>query len=134
VVRPSKPVLDPSDDSAAALRRAVLYGANGALVAAVLAAAMTTASVGVSRVWAGTIGIVLLAAVPIWLVRRLTEQLSSALNRLGRRDRWQAFAGYAALTAPIFLVLYGVIGGLPLLTTAMAVAAAAELLLLVRRS
>jgi hypothetical protein len=127
-------VLDPSDDSAAALRQAVLYSANGTLVAAVLTAAMTTASAGVSRVWAGTIGILLLVAVPIWLARRLTEPLSAALGRLRSRDRRRAIAVYAALAAPVFVVLYAVIGGLPLLIAAMVVAAAAELLLLLRRS
>ncbi|HEY7271329.1 MAG TPA: hypothetical protein VH502_01255 [Actinoplanes sp.] len=134
VIRPSKPVLDPSEDSAAALRQAVLYGANGTLVATVLTAAMATVSGGVSRVWAGMIGILLLVAVPIWLSRRLTEPLSSALNRLVARDRGRAVAVYAALTAPIFIVLYAVIGGLPFLITAMVAAAAAELLILARRS
>jgi tetratricopeptide (TPR) repeat protein len=134
VARPSKPVLDPSEDSAAALRQAVLFGANGTLVAAVLTAAMTTANDAVARVWAGTIGVVLLAAVPIWLTRRLNEPLSSALNRLGARNRRRAVAVWAALVAPVFIVLYGVIGGRPLLIIAMAAAAAAELLLLARRS
>jgi hypothetical protein len=134
VIRPSKPVLDPSEDSAAALRQAVLFGANGTLVAAVLTAAMATVSGGVSRVWAGMIGILVLVAVPIWLSRRLTEPLRAALGRLRSRDRWRAVPMYAALTSPVFLVLYAVIGSLSLLITTVVVAAAAESLILVRRS
>jgi hypothetical protein len=127
-------VLDPSEDSAEALRQAVLYGANGTLIASVLTAAMTAASAGASRVWAAMIGILLLIAVPIWLVRRLTEPLSSALARLRKRDRRGATAVYGALAAPIFLVLYAAIGDLPLLIAAMVTAAVVELLVLVRRS
>jgi hypothetical protein len=41
---------------------------------------------------------------------------------------------YAALTSPVFLVLYAVIGSLSLLITTVVVAAAAESLILVRRS
>jgi hypothetical protein len=134
VIRPSKPVLDPSEDSATALRQAVLYGANGTLVAAVLTAAMATVSGGVSRVWAAMIGILLLVAVPIWLARRLTEPMSAALARLRSRDRSRALAVYTSLFAPIFILLYALFGGLPLLIAAMVAAAAAELLLLLRRS
>jgi hypothetical protein len=134
VIRPSKPVLDPSEDSATALRQAVLYGANGTLVAAVLTGAMATVSGGVSRVWAGMIGILLLVAVPIWLSRRLTEPMSAALARLRSRDLGRALPVYAMLVAPIFIVLYALFGGLALLITAVAVAAAAELLVLLRRA
>ena len=134
IARPAHPVLDPFEDSATALGQAVRYGANGTLVAALLTAAMTAASAGASRVWAGMVGILLLIAVPIWLVRRLTEPLSSALGRLRTRDRRRAFAVYGALAAPILIVLYAVIGGLPLLVTAMVIAAAAQLLILARRS
>jgi hypothetical protein len=134
VIRPSKPVLDPSEDSAAALRQAVLYGANGTLVATVLTAAMATVSGGVARVWAAMIGILLLIAVPIWLARRLTESMSAALARLRSRDRSRALAVYTSLVAPSFIVLYALFGGLPLLIAAMVAAAVAELLLLLRRS
>src|SRR4029453_8077739 len=79
IARPLHPVLDPPEDSAAALRQAVLYGTNGSIVAAMLTAGMIIASAGASRVWAGMIGVLLLVAVPIWLSRRLTEPLSSAL-------------------------------------------------------
>jgi hypothetical protein len=79
----------------------------------VLTAAMSTASAGASRVWAGVIGMLLLVAVPIWLARRLTEPLSAALGRLRSRDHRLAIAVYAALAAPIFIVLYAAFGGLP---------------------
>jgi Flp pilus assembly protein TadD len=134
IARPAHPVLDPFEDSATALAQAVRYGGNGTLVAAVLTAAMTAASAGASRVWAGMVGILLLIAVPIWLGRRLTEPLSSALGRLRTRDRRRALAVYGALAAPILIVLYAVIGGLPLLVIAMVIAAGAQLLMLVRRS
>jgi Flp pilus assembly protein TadD len=134
VARPTHPVLDPSGDSAAALRQAVLYGANGTLIASVLTAAMAVASTGASRVWAAMIGIVLLIAVPIWLVRRLTEPLSSALARLRTRDRRGATAVYGALTGPIFLMLYAGVGGRFLLIIAMVIAAVGQMPLLVRRS
>ena len=134
IARPTHPVLDPSEDSAAAFRQAVLYGANGTLIASVLTAAMTAASAGASRAWAAMIGILLLIAVPIWLVRRLTEPLPSALARLRERDRRGAIAAYAVLAAPIVLVLYAGVGGRFLLIIAMVIAAAAQMPLLVRRS
>ena len=55
------------------MRQAVLYGANGVLVAALLTALMATASGGASRVWAGLISVIIFVAVLIWLARRLTE-------------------------------------------------------------
>ena len=133
VSRPSKPVLDPSEDSADAVRQAVLYGATGTLVAAALTALMTTASGGASRVWAGMIGAILLVAVPIWLSRRLTEPMSNALSRLRSKDRRLAFAVYATFAAQLLIVLYAVIGSLPTLIAAMAVSAAADTLVLTRR-
>jgi tetratricopeptide (TPR) repeat protein len=133
VSRPSKPVLDPSEDSADAIRQAVLYGATGTLVAAALTALMTTASGGASRVWAGMIGAILLVAVPIWLSRRLTEPMSNALSRLRSKDRRLAFAVYATFAAQFLIVLYAVIGGLPTLIAAVAVLAAADALVLARR-
>ena len=133
VSRPSGPVLDPSGDSAGAVRQAVLYGANGVLIAAVLTALMANASGGASRVWAGLIGMIILAAVPIWLGRRLTEQLGAALGRLRRRDRRLAVAAYLTFAAPVLILVYAVIGGLAPLIVAMVLAAAAELLVITRR-
>jgi tetratricopeptide (TPR) repeat protein len=133
VARPAGPVLDPSADSGTALRQAVRYGATGALVAAVSTAAMSTASAGASRVWAAMIGVLLLIAVPIWLGRRLTERLSTALARLRSRDRRLAAAVYAALFAPVLIMLYAAIAG-PVPLVAAAAVAAAALLLSFRRS
>ena len=133
VSRPSGPVLDPSGDSAGAVRQAVLYGANGVLIAAVLTALMANASGGASRVWAGLIGVIILAAVPIWLGRRLTEPLGAALGRLRRRDRRLAVAAYLTFAAPVLILVYAVIGGLAPLIVAMVLAAAAELLVITRR-
>lgn len=133
VSRPSGPVLDPSGDSAAAVRQAVLYGANGVLVAALLTALMAGASGGASRVWAGLIGVIIFAAVSIGLGRRLTEPLGAALGRLRARDRRLAVAAYLTFAAPVLIVAYAVIGGLAPLIAAMVLAAAAELLVLTRR-
>ena len=131
--RPSKPVLDPSEDSAGAVRQAVLYGATGTLVAAALTALMTIASAGASRVWAGIVGAILLVAVPIWLSRRLTEPMSGALSRLRSKNRRLAVALYATFAAQLLIVAYGVVGGRPTLIAAIAVSAAADALVLTRR-
>ncbi len=133
IARPSGPVLDPSEDSAGAIRQAVLYGANAVLVAALLTAVMATVSTGIARAWAGCIGVVILAAVLIWLSRRLMEPLGTALSRLRRGDRRLAVAVYGALTAPVVIVGYALAGGLVPLVAAMLVAAAAELLVINRR-
>jgi hypothetical protein len=127
-------VLDHSEDSADAVRQTVLYGANGTLVAAVLVAGMTVISSGASRVWAGMIGVLILLAVLIWLSRCLTEPLARTLGRLRATDRRLAIAAYATLVAPVVFVAYALIGGPIPLVTGMVVAAAAELLVLTRRS
>jgi len=132
ISRPSGPVLDPSEDSADAVRRAVRYGASGTLVAAVLTGGMTVASHGASRVWAGMIGALILAAVLIWL-SRLPEPLATALARLRTTDRRLAIAAYATFAAPSAVLAYAVIGGLIPLVAAMIIAATAELLVLTRR-
>ena len=133
VSRPTGPVLDPSEDSAGTIRLAVLYGSNGVLVAALLTAVMATASPGASRVWAALMSAILFAAVPIWLSRRLTEPRSAALARLRHDRRGLAFAAYATFVAPLFLLVYALIGGLVPLVGAMVVAAAAEIAALIRR-
>jgi hypothetical protein len=133
VSRPSKPVLDPSEDSAGAVRQAVLYGATGTLIAAALTALMTIASPGASRVWAGMIGAVLIVATPVWLSRRLTEPLSDALSRLPSQDRRLAMATSATLVAQVLILAYAVIGGRIPLIAAMAVSATADALALARR-
>ena len=132
VSRPAGPVLDPSGDSAAAVRQAVLYGANGVLIAALLTALMANASAGASRVWAGLIGVLVFAAVLIWLGRRLTEPLGTALGRLRTADRRLASAAWLMLGSPVLLVVYALVGGLVPLVAAMVVAAVAELLVITR--
>jgi Flp pilus assembly protein TadD len=133
VVRPSGPVLDPSEDSAAGIRQAVAYGANGTLVAAVLTAGMTIASSGASRVWAGMIGVLILLALLIWLSRRLIEPVPRALSRLRSTDLRLAIAAWMTVLAPVVFISYAFIGGPIPLVAAMVVAAAAELLILIRR-
>jgi Flp pilus assembly protein TadD len=132
VSRPSKPVLDPSEDSTGAVRQAVLYGATGTLIAAALTALMTVATPGASRVWAGMIGAILIVAGPIWLSRRLTEPTSNALSRLRSQDRRLAIAVYATVAAQVLILTYAVIGGPIPLIAAMAVPATAVALALTR--
>ncbi|HET6532404.1 MAG TPA: tetratricopeptide repeat protein [Actinoplanes sp.] len=133
VSRPAGPVLDPSGDSADAVRRAVLYGANGVLVAALLTALMSNASAGASRVWAGLIGVIVFGAVLGWLSRRLTEPMGAAFARLRAGDRRLAVAAYLAFAAPLLVLVYALVGGLIPLIAAMVVAAAAELMVIARR-
>jgi tetratricopeptide (TPR) repeat protein len=132
VVRPAGPVLEPAEESADAVRQAVLYGSNCVVVAAVLTAVMTLASPGASRVWAGLVGVLLIVVVGFWLGRRLTEPIGSALGRLRRRDRRLALAAYLTIGAPLLLAVYGVAGSLVALIAAMVVGAVAELLVLLR--
>jgi Flp pilus assembly protein TadD len=134
VTRPAGPVLDPSGDSADGARQAVLYGANATVIAAVLTAVMTLASPGASRVWSGLIGVLVLASVLIWLGRRLTEPLGTALTRIGRHRSRLALTGYLAACGPLLLISHAVLGGHVPLVAAIAVAAAAELLVLTRRA
>lgn len=134
VTRPAGPVLDPSGDSADGIRQAVLYGANATVIAAVLTAVMTLVSPGASRVWSGLIGVIVLASVLIWLGRRLTEPLGTALTRIGRHRRRLALTAYLAACGPVLLMSYAVLGGYLPLVAAIAVAAVAELLILTRRT
>ena len=130
VSRPARPVLDSSGESTAAIRQAVLYGANATMVAAALTAAMTLASSGAARVWAGMIGALLFLAIPIWLSRRLAEPAATALARLRAADRRLAAGAYATFVAPLLVVCYAVIGGPVPLVAALVVGAFAELLVL----
>jgi len=133
ISRPSGPVLDPSGRSAGTVRQAVLYGANGVLVAALLTALMSTASSGASRVWAGLIGAILFVAVLAWVSRHLAEPVATALGRVRSADRRLAVAAYLTFAAPLLIVVYALVGGLIPLLAAMAVAAVAELLVISRR-
>ena len=133
IARPTAPVLDPSGDSADAMRQAVLYGANGVLVAALLTALMATTSGGASRVWAGLISVIIFVAVLVWLGRRLTEPMATALTRMRTVDRRLAGAAYLTFVAPLLIFVYALVGGLIPLIAAMVIAALAEILVLTRR-
>ncbi|MEV4635880.1 hypothetical protein AB0J80_00870 [Actinoplanes sp. NPDC049548] len=131
VSRPHGLVLDRSVATTDAVRHAVLFGANGVIVTAVLSAVMTLASTGVARMWAAVIGVVILAGTVGWLARQVRpEPLGTVLRRLAPRS---SLAVYAAAPAPVLLVLYALIGGLVPLVAAMVLAAAAELVVLTHR-
>jgi tetratricopeptide (TPR) repeat protein len=128
VSRPTGPVLDSAEDSAAAIRQAVLAAANATMVAALLVALMATASVGASRVWAAVVGVALLVAVGGWLTRRLVEPVPTALGRLWAGDRRLAIAAYLAAAAPLVIVAYALVSGPIPLVAAIVVAAPAAIL------
>ncbi|HET9516284.1 MAG TPA: tetratricopeptide repeat protein [Actinoplanes sp.] len=133
VSRPSGPVLDYADESAAELRQGLLYAANGVLVAGLVTALMAAGSPGVSRAWAAVIGVLLLIVLPAWLHRRLPEPLGVVLNRLQAGDRRQSIAFWAVMLAPVLLIGYAAVGGVVPLVAAMVLAAAAELLVVTGR-
>ncbi|WP_199510257.1 hypothetical protein [Nucisporomicrobium flavum] len=135
VTPPAGPVLDRSAVTVAALRQAVLFGANGVMIAAVLSAVMTLSSAGIARTWAGMIGVVLLLGLVGWLTRQLRpEPLGTVLRRARTTAPRLVLAVYAATLAPVLLVLYAVIGGLAPLVAAMVLAAVAELMVLTQRA
>ena len=133
VVRPAGPVLDPAPDSTAGIRQGVLSGANLTLVAAVLTGSMMLVSEGISRAWAGLIGVLIFVGLTFWLNRRLTEPLAAALNRMRAHDRPLAAAAYLTFAAPLLLLVYAFVGGVVPLVAAMILAAAAELTVLITR-
>lgn len=133
VSRPSGPVLEPSSESAGAIRYGVLVGANGTLIAGAVAGLMTLASGGISRMWAGLIGVLIFVGIKIVLTRRLSEPLTAAVSRLRARDRALAVATYLAFAAPLFLLVYALLGSVIPLVAGMLLAAAAEMLIVTRR-
>jgi tetratricopeptide (TPR) repeat protein len=133
VIPPRGPVLDRSSAVAETFRQAVLYGSNGTLVAAVLAAVMTTASTGVARAWGGVIGVVVVVAVLVWLRRALPVPVGTALHEIRGSGRLVA-AVYAMAVAPLGLVGFAVVGGIVPLIVAMVLAAFAEVAVLTQRS
>ena len=133
VTRPTGPVLDPSAASAEAVRRHVLYGANATLIAAVLAGLMTLTSDGISRMWAGLIGVLIFVGVTFALNRNVPEPLGTALARLRAHQRPLAAAAYVGFVAPLVLFVYALAGGVVSLVAAMVLAAVAEMLVLTRR-
>ncbi|HWS37406.1 MAG TPA: tetratricopeptide repeat protein [Actinoplanes sp.] len=130
---PARPVLDISDASATAVRESAQYAAGGTLIAGVLAAAMTTVSPGISRVWAGLIALLIFGAVLFWFRSRLPEPVAVVLPRLRSGDRRLAAAVYLTFAAPLFLLAYAMVGGPIPLIAGMVVAMAAELLVLLSK-
>ncbi|MDY7083907.1 MAG: tetratricopeptide repeat protein [Actinomycetota bacterium] len=133
ISRPSRPVLDPSAESAEAVRKHVLFGTNATLVAGLFAGLMTLTSDGISRTWAGLIGVLLFAGVIFVLNRSVPEPLAVALTRLRQHNRPLAVAAHVGFVAPLLLLIYALIGGVVPLVAAMTVAALAEILILTRR-
>ncbi|MEU4156079.1 hypothetical protein [Actinoplanes sp. NPDC026670] len=128
-----RPVLDISEESTEAVRETVGYGAGGVIIAAVVAAAMTLVSAGISRVWAGLIGVLVFGAVVFWFRGRLPEPAGVVLRRLRAGDRRLAVAVYLTFAAPLFLLAYAVVGGPVPLVAGMLVAAVAEMVVLLHR-
>ncbi|GIE97998.1 tetratricopeptide repeat protein [Paractinoplanes rishiriensis] len=133
VQRPTGPVLDLSMESTDVVRRGVRIGATGMLLAGVTSGAMTLVNEGISRVWAGMIGVLLLFGLIVWLNRSLTEPLGGVLSRLRRVNRPLAGAVYLCFVAPVLLPVYALVGGVIPLVAGMVLAAMAELLVLTRR-
>ena len=132
VSRPLGPVLDSSAEEIATFRRGTQIAANGTLVAAVVAAAMSTASEGVSRAWAALFGLIIVLGVLIWLRRSIPGRLGASLARLRANRRSLAVALYLSLAAPLLLPVYALIGGVLPLIVGMVLAAAAGLVILIR--
>jgi tetratricopeptide (TPR) repeat protein len=133
VSRPSGPVLDPSAETVDTVRQAVLYGANWTLIASVLTGAMTLVNEGISRTWAGLIGLLILGGLTFWLNRKLPEPLAAALGRLRAHRRSLAVAAYLTFAAPVLLPVYALVGGVVPLVAGMVVAVAAEMIVLTTR-
>ena len=55
------------------MRETVRYGAGGTIVAAVLSAAMTLSSPGISRVWAGLIGVLVFVGLTAYDTQKIKE-------------------------------------------------------------
>jgi Flp pilus assembly protein TadD len=129
-VIPPVPVVD---DGAVAdrVRRVVLYAAGATLVVSVVTAFMGLVGEGVSRAWAGVVGVTGLAVLAVWAGRRLG---GGAFARARAGDRLLASAVVAAFVAPLGVLAYAAVGRPWPLVAAMALAAAAELAVLLRRS
>ncbi|MEU4239135.1 hypothetical protein [Actinoplanes sp. NPDC026619] len=130
---PRRPVLDMSPDAADAVRRGAAFGANATLIAAVVTAGMLLVSEGISRMWAGLIGVLILGGLIIWLSRSVPGRLGPALTQLRAGNRPLAAAAYLSFAAPLFLPIYAAIGGVIPLIAGMVLAAVAYMLILVRR-
>ncbi|GAA4932989.1 tetratricopeptide repeat protein [Actinoplanes utahensis] len=133
VSRPVKPVLDISEESVQAVRETTRYSAGGTIVAAALAAAMTTISPGISRAWSGLIAVLIFCAVIFWFRGRLPEPAGVVLPRLRSGARRLAVAVYLTFAAPLFLLAYALVGGPAPLVAGMVVAVVAEVLVVLDR-
>ena len=133
VTPPVRSVLDRSGAITDTFRQAVLFGSNGVLVAALLAAVMTIASTGVARMWGGVIGVAVVIAVAVWLTRALPVPVGAALGEV-RGSRRVVAAVYATVLGALGLVAFAVFGGVVPLIIAMVLAAGAELTVLTHRS
>lgn len=116
----------------AAVQALVRYGAGYSLGAAGVSALFAAADSGASRVWAALVGLGAIAVLWV-LARRIPGPVGQALRTLRRQDRWLAVAGYATFAAPVPLLAYAVVGGPWPLVLAIAVASAAELVVVTRR-
>ena len=130
---PTRSVLDTSEETAEAVRETTRYSSGATLLAAVLSAAMTLINAGISRVWAGLIGIIILGAVAFWFRARLPEPARIVLPRLRATDRRLAVAVHLTFAAPLFLLAYATIGGPGPLVAGMLTAMVAEILVVIGR-
>jgi hypothetical protein len=130
---PRGPMLDSSAEQAGAVSYAARIGANATLLAATVAAAMTLVSDGISRMWAGLIGLLILGGMTFWLNRNAPGSPAAALTRLRATNRPLAAAAYLSFAAPLLLLVYTVVGGVIPLVAGMVLAAAAGTLIRTRR-
>jgi tetratricopeptide (TPR) repeat protein len=122
------PVIAPPapghEDIVARVRQVVLYAAAVTLVAGVVTALMAAVGEGVSRAWAGVVGVAGIVVLAIWAGRRLG---GGAFARVRATERRLTFAVIATFLAPLGVVAYAAVGGPWPLAAAMALAGAAEL-------
>jgi Flp pilus assembly protein TadD len=133
VSRPTKPVLDMSSDVVEVVRRGASFGAQATLIAAVVAAGMMLISEGISRMWGGLIGVIILVGLIVWLNRTVPGRLGPALAQLRAGNRPLAAAAYLSFAAPVLLPIYAAVGGVIPLIAGMVLAAAATMLILTKR-
>lgn len=114
------------------LRRVVLHAAGWSLVVTVLVAFLAPAAPGLSRILAGVAA--LGGALVGWRsAARLPDLLGTVLPGLVRSDRSLAVALYATAAAPVFLVLYALVGGPWPLVLSVSAAMLASFAVLARR-
>ena len=113
------------------VRQVVLYAASTTLVVGLVTALMAAVGEGVSRAWAGVVGVAGLVVLGVWAGRRLGGGAFARARAVeGAR---LTFAVYATFLAPVGIVAYAALGGPSPLVAAMALAAAAELAVVLNR-